>query len=310
MITTVTLNPAIDKTILVRGFEKGKVNRISSIREDIGGKGINVSKLLNSFGVATKAVGFIGLHNKNKVHQLLEKEYLNYSFIEINELTRTNTKIVDTLRNETTDLNEEGFEINYSNFMLLKENLLKESEKSSFMVFSGSVPKGLTKKAYYELINYVKKNTLTILDADSSLLIEGIKAAPYMIKPNLHELEAAFKVKLENIKDIVEKSKEIIELYNVTIVLVSMGSRGSILITKDIVLKSEPIEIKNVKSTVGAGDFMLAGMIYGIANNYKLSKALSFASACGTLAVTKEGTQSFTMEEVLDIVKQVRITSI
>ncbi|PKM94086.1 MAG: 1-phosphofructokinase [Firmicutes bacterium HGW-Firmicutes-1] len=309
MITTITLNPAIDRTIVVNDLEMGQVNRITSAREDIGGKGINVAKVLKQLNDSTKAIGFIGINNKKKVYELLDLENMNYQFIEVEAFTRINTKIVDHGNQLTTDLNEQGFSINTVLYEDFKSMLREQAIISDYMVFSGSIPVGLSKETYKDLIKLVKENTLTVLDADGELLVEGIKAGPFLIKPNIHELEAAFKTSLNDEKDIIKLSLEIIEKYDVKMVLISMGGDGSILVTQKEVLKAEPIKVV-VNSTVGAGDSMLAGIVHGIANGLSLSDSLVFATACGTLAVTQEGTQSFSMEEVLEVMKQVHISSL
>lgn len=307
MITTITLNPAIDRTIVVNGLEVGHVNRIVYAREDIGGKGINVAKILNQLSDDTKALGFIGTHNKIRVYELLNQENIYHQFIEVEANTRTNTKLVDAESKLTTDLNDQGFNVDANHYEDFKNLLIKEAQNSEYMVFSGSIPIGLSKTTYQELISIAKDQTLTVLDAEGELLIEGIKAGPFLIKPNIHELEAAYNIQLNNDEDIVRLCKEIINQYKVKIILVSKGGKGSLLITKDEVLRAEPIKV-DVKSTVGAGDSMVAGMIHGIANGLSLLESLTFATACGTLAVIQEGTQSFSKEEVLKVTKQVQVS--
>lgn len=307
MITTITLNPAIDRTIVVNGLEIGQVNRIIHAREDIGGKGINVTKILNQLNDSTKALGFIGTYNKKRVYELLDQEGISYQFIEIEANTRINTKLVDAASKLTTDLNDLGFSIDAEQYEVFKEHLMTQAQNSDYMVFSGSIPIGLSKTTYSQLISIVKDKTLTVLDAEGEMLIAGIKAGPFLIKPNIHELEAAYNVQLVNENDIIKLSREIINQYGVKMILVSMGGDGSLLITNNEVLKAEPIKV-DVKSTVGAGDSMLAGMVHGIANGLSLEESLKIAAACGTLAVIQEGTQSFTMDEVYEVKKQVHIS--
>jgi len=110
MITTVTLNPAIDRTVVVEKFAFGEVNRVQSVREDMGGKGINVARILKALGSETKATGFIGHSNIGHVRSLLEQDGLNTDLIEIDAATRTNTKLIETTSRSTTDINEAGFQ--------------------------------------------------------------------------------------------------------------------------------------------------------------------------------------------------------
>jgi 1-phosphofructokinase len=309
MITTVSLNPAIDKTILLSDFKHGGVNRITSVREDIGGKGINVAKILNRLKVPVQSCGFIGTKNKRIVLELLASEELSHDFLDIEGMTRTNTKIVELDRIITTDLNEPGFFIEEAQQKEFHTLLCEKAEHSDYIVFSGSIPMGLAPTTYQELILSVRDHAKTILDADGQLLLEGMKSGPYMIKPNLHELETAFEVTLSTKEDILSFCKALLLKYDIQIILVSMGEKGSLLITREECYQAEPIKV-DVKSTVGAGDSMIAGMLYGIAHNMPLSQSFAFAAASGTLAVTKEGTQSFSLEELQEMLHHVHIINL
>lgn len=306
MITTVSLNPAIDKTILLPEMIHGEVNRLQDAREDIGGKGINVAKILNRLGIKTQVCGFIGRKNRPRIDEFLQIENLDHKFIEAEGLTRTNTKIVELNAGVTTDFNEQGFFVNEQQIDDLVKLMESEAQTSSFVVFSGSIPQGVSTGIYRDLILTMRDRTKTVLDADGELLLEGIKAGPYMMKPNLQELETAFDVKLNTDEDIISFCKKLIKEYDIKIIIVSMGGEGSLLITDKNVFKAQPIFV-TVKSTVGAGDSMIAGMLYGIQNNLILNEAFAYATACGTLAVTKEGTQTFSIDEVKEMIKKVHV---
>jgi 1-phosphofructokinase len=306
MITTISLNPAIDKTILLTDLKIGGVNRISSVREDIGGKGINVAKILNRWNVPTQACGFYGSKNKKIVENLLSQEALSHHFLEVDGITRTNTKIVELDKGITTDLNEAGFYVDQEAMQHFTAFLQVATSNSPFTVFSGSIPRGLSRETYKDLILAVRDKTKTVLDAEGDLLVEGLKARPYLIKPNLHELEAAFDTKLNTKEEILSFCKELVIKYDIGILLVSMGENGSLLITEEACYQAEPIQVE-VKSTVGAGDSMISGMLYGITQGLPIEEAFAYAAASGTLAVTKEGTQSFSLEEVQEMLKRVHI---
>lgn len=309
MITTVSLNPAIDKTILLSSMERGGVNRIIGAREDIGGKGINVAKILNRLGIETRICGFIGSENKQRVEELISHERLGYHLLEAEGLTRTNTKIVELDAGMTTDLNEQGFYVNKEQMEKFKDLMHKMAADSNFTVFSGSIPKGLPETSYKELIQEECKNTKAVLDADGELLVEGIKAGPFMIKPNLHELETAFHVTLSSTAEIIRFCKELAQTYQISLIIVSLGAKGALLITNEECYQADPVKVV-VKSTVGAGDSMIAGMLYGIEQGLTLKEAFGYATACGTLAVTKEGTQSFSLEEVTNMYKKVVVNEV
>ncbi|MDD3413105.1 MAG: 1-phosphofructokinase [Lachnospiraceae bacterium] len=305
MITTVTLNPAIDKTIILDRLKHGEVNRLQKVREDIGGKGINVSKILASLGEENQAIGFWGRKNQAAVEQLLKNQNFKTLSIYVEEATRTNTKVVELETQITTDLNEPGFFVNETQIQEMIALLEKCAANSEYVVISGSTPVGVKKDIYGDMISAIKGKTKVVLDAEGELLLEGLKAGVDIIKPNIHELEGAIGHKLEFDEEVVKAARSWIQEYQLTYILVSMGGNGSLLIGNDIVLKALPIKVE-VKGTVGAGDSMLAGFIYGLMHE-NLEKALAIGAACGTLAVSREGTVAFQEEEVLEMLKRVII---
>ena len=311
MITTVTLNPAIDKTILLEHFTYGSVNRIQSVREDMGGKGINVAKVLNGLGAEACAIGFMGEKNIDTVKTLLKSEKLTTEFVMIPGNTRTNTKMIESSTRTTTDLNEAGFQISSDDIEMIKALIRKYAKRSGYLVFSGSVPPGADPDLYQELMESVAdiKGIKTVLDAEGELLLAGMKAKPHVIKPNLFELESALNEKLSSHKEIVEAAKMLGRKYRIESVLVSMGGDGSILVTEDQALFAKALKV-DVKGTVGAGDSMLAGYLFGQTGNGDLRNALAWATVCGALAVSKEGTQSFGRSDAEALLDSVEITGL
>ncbi len=306
MISTITLNPAIDRTVVVDTFEFGAVNRVQSVREDMGGKGINVARILISLGSKAKAIGFIGRQNLGHVSNLLERDQIPTDFVEIDAATRTNTKLIEDASRTTTDINEAGFTVSSAEIEAIEQKIDALSQVSQFMVFSGSIPKGLPNSFYQELISRVQKPCMSVLDADGALLLEGLKASPSVIKPNIYELESALGVKLDTEAAIVAACRQLIAKYQIGYVLVSMGGDGSILVTPEQSLFAEPLEVE-VRGTVGAGDSMLAGFIHCLSLKTTLEEALSWATACGALAVSKVGTEAFTRNEVEAMAQKVVI---
>ena len=304
MITTVTLNPAIDRTVVVDKFVFGEVNRVQSVREDMGGKGINVARILKALGSETTAAGYIGHSNIGHVRSLLEQDGLDTDLIEIAAATRTNTKLIEIASRTTTDINEAGFSVAEADIQAIESKIDELSAQSQFIVFSGSLPKGLPTDFYRQLISRVHPPCQSVLDADGILLLEGLKAAPTLIKPNIHELESALGTQLETESAIVAACRQLIETYGIVYVLVSMGGDGSILVSSDRALFAEPLKV-DVRGTVGAGDSMLAGFVHCLSQNLGLEQALSWATACGALAVSKVGTESFSRQDVERMAAQV-----
>ncbi len=308
MITTVTLNPAIDKAIVLEHFLYGSVNRVQNVREDMGGKGINVAKVLHSLGADTCAIGFMGEDNLENVRQLLKNENLETDFITVSGSTRINTKIIETSTKTTTDINEAGFDVSRDQTERMKTLLKKYAEQSEFIVFSGSVPVGADLGLYHELMQSVAGNDRLkiILDTEGEQLLKGLEAKPFAMKPNLFELESALGQKLDSHLKIAEASKMLIKEYQINSVLVSMGADGSILVTSDRAFYAKALKV-DVKGTFGAGDSMLAGYLYGLTSIGGLEESLAWATACGALSVSKDGTQPFRRKDAEALVSDVEI---
>jgi 1-phosphofructokinase len=305
----VTLNPAIDNTILINKLAYGEVNRIKRGRKDIGGKGINVSKILEQFGDDTIAIGFLGSHNKDEAINLIKKDKVDTEFIYLEDVTRTNNVIVDFERGITTNINEQGFTVTQKEKQAMNSLVQKYADRSEVMVFSGSVPMGYDLDVYKKYIEAVNNKTITVLDADDDLLIEGLKASPYMIKPNIHELENAYDMKIETDEAVVTIGKRIIKDHGVSIVLISMGGDGSILVTKDEAYKAEPIKVE-VKNTVGAGDSMVGGFLHGLINQLSMKTCLAYGTICGTLAVMTEANQMIDVKMVEEMMEKLVVVEL
>lgn len=226
MIVTVTLNPALDKTLILDIFNVSKVNRVLDIREDAGGKGINVSKLIAGLGGDTVATGVVAGPIGNFIKDQLSELKVAHDFVSTKGNTRTNTKIVD-LKNKThTDVNEPGTTFSRDVLEEVEEKLFEHLEDGGVAVFSGSVPRNVEKDIYRQWIQEAKmKGIKTILDADGELLESGIQAGPYLIKPNIHELEMLFNTKFESMEETLNYAKQLLK-YDIEIIVVSMGEDG------------------------------------------------------------------------------------
>ena len=305
MITTVTLNPAIDKTISVENFKLNSVNRVSHVYEDIGGKGINVSKVLNLLGERNVALGFIGERNYSLAQTLLKKQNIISDFILVDAFTRINTKITDPVNKTTTDINEAGFVVQSIQVEQIKLLIKTYSKSSEFVVFSGSVCQGISNDEFKEMLT-LANNSKLVLDADREILKIGLTCSPYCIKPNIHELEDLLGIELKTTNDVIHSAKELIEQYGITYVLVSLGEEGSILVSKDSTLKASSLSV-DVKSTVGAGDSMLAGFLYGLSMHMSLEDALKYANCCGGFAVSGESLIEFKRRDIKDALSLISV---
>lgn len=305
-VVTITLNPALDKTVTINKLNHGRLNRASSIRIDAGGKGINVAKVLTGFKVDTIAAGLISGRQGQTLLELLSEEKIKARFLDVQGDTRTNLKIIEEETNVTTEINEAGFYVDDSDMQLFQDRLSELMENASFLVLSGSLPKGVREEAYSDYIKLAaSRGVKTILDADGPALQKGIEAAPYAVKPNLCELERLFGRKMSDDTDIVNAGRTLLQR-GIEIVAVSMGAEGAILMNSEEILRIKTFPIIPV-STVAAGDSMVAAMVFSLLKGYSLKQTAKWITAAGTITASKPGTQVCTLEEVRKSVERVEV---
>lgn len=307
MVITVTLNPAMDKTLAIDNFSLGEVNRSSKVRHDIGGKGINVSKVLRNFGVASVCTGFLGGIWEKYFLEELNTRSINTNFISIKGATRTNTKIVDHLNRTYTDINEAGPEVSEEELNSFIENFRELCKAGDIVVLSGGVSPVIPKDIYGKLIKIAKeKGASTILDAEGELLEEGIAQKPNIIKPNIHELEKLMGEKYKSEYEVI-KAGRILVNQGIDKVLISLGDKGALLVTKDAAYNCKGLKVP-VKSTVGAGDSMVAALVFSLLNGFNQGDTLKFANACGAASVSIEGTEACTLEQVNSLLELIEVS--
>ena len=279
MIYTVTLNPSIDYVIELDSLNHGSVNRVNEENIDPGGKGINVSNILNELGYKNIALGFIsGFTGKYIVDSMIAKN-LNCDFIELsNGFTRINVKIKS---NEETEVNGNGPNISEEDLQKLYDKI-DNLKNGDILVLAGSIPSTVDDKLYENIMKRLEdKNIKIVVDATKNLLLNVLKYNPFLIKPNNHELEEMFNVKLNSIEDISKYAKKLQDM-GARNVLISMGKDGALLLTEnnEVFLSNTPKG--TVKNSVGAGDSMVAGFIAGYLNTNKYEEALKLGAACGS----------------------------
>lgn len=304
MIYTITLNPAIDKTIILDSLKKGQVNRSIYSRDDAGGKGINVAKVIKNLGYDVCAMGLIGEENKEDIYKKLEKGKIKYEFIEVDGETRTNIKIVEKEAGIFTDINQAGFEAENKDVERLTSLIESKIKDGDVVVLSGSIPKGIDGDIYKFMIRKFKeKGAKVIFDADGEVLRYGLEECPYLIKPNINELKSIINCN-DDIESIKKATKELVDRGIKTVV--SMGEKGALYIDDQNGLLAKPIKV-DVKSTVGAGDSMVAAFAIGIHENMAIEETFRLAVASSTAKITKEGSLPPSREEILKYIELVEI---
>ena len=307
MIYTVTLNPARDRTVVIPDFAAGKVNRIKSFRDDPGGKGINVSKVVKSLGGSTVAMGILGGSTGEYIKKSLDFMGIDNDFVYVDHDTRTNIKVFDDVNHVTTDINEAGAPVSEKTLGDVLGRILEKAKKGDIVVFAGKIPTGAPSDLLYSWISALKENgVLTVLDADSKTLKEGVKAAPFMIKPNEIELGELLDEKLDSLEKIYAGAKRVIQENGVSFVAVSMGADGAMFVTETNAYRAKGLKIE-AKSTVGAGDAMAAALAYGLDSGMDEMDACRLSIATSAAAVMQEGTQSADRKTVDALYEKVEI---
>ncbi len=292
MIYTVTLNPALDKTVEIPSFAIDSVNRITKMRTDPGGKGINVSKVIQKLGSKSIAAGILGGATGKTIQSALENMGLETSFHFAEGETRTNLKVVDLAEHTNTDINEPGITVSEELLDGLLRELLAKLTREDIVVLSGSLPKGAPKNTYYIWVKACRETgAKVILDADGELLLAGLEAAPYLIKPNNHELSGLLGEKLETPRELERAARHLMEKYGIAKIVVSMGGEGALYVTKDETVYAEGLKVP-VGSTVGAGDSVVAALAVAEEAKMSLEEAVRLSTATGAANVMCSGTQA------------------
>ena len=309
MIYTVTLNPALDKTVEIPGMALDTVNRITSMRTDPGGKGINVSKVIAKLGGESCAVGILGGESGRTLLAALEHEGLRTHFRFVEGQTRTNLKIIDRALHTNTDINEPGLTVSPADLDALLRDLLGMVHEGDIVVLAGSLPQGAPQDTYRVWTAACReKGARVCLDADGALLAEGLKAAPYLIKPNEDELSRLVGHRLTDTDELIAEGRRLLK-GGVTRVVISLGERGALYLRGNEVLYAEGLSVP-VGSTVGAGDSVVAALAYADSLGMSDEDAVRLSTATGAANVMCSGTQPAEREAVEKLLPQVKIRRI
>lgn len=299
MINTITLNPSLDYIVKVDNFKVGTVNRSNEEKIYAGGKGINVSIVLNNLGVQNTALGFVAGFTGEEILRKIEEHGVDCDFIKLkNGLSRINVKLKS---NEETEINGCGPDISEAEL----ENLYQKIStlgKGDYLVLSGSIPASVPNDIYESIMKRLSANGVEfVVDATKDLLLKVLKYKPFLIKPNHHELAEMFNVVINNDEDIIKYGKKLQDM-GAKNVLISMAGDGAILIPEN----GEPIkrEVPKgiLKNSVGAGDSMVAGFICGYIKSNNIDEAFKMGIATGSASAFSE--ELATKEEVINLLEQ------
>ena len=296
-ILTITFNPSIDKSTTIPHLLPEKKLRCTEPVFEPGGGGLNVSRAIKKIGGQSTAIFTAGGHTGQFLENLVAAEGVRALAIPVEDYTRENLIVVDKSSNQQYRFGMPGPELKEAEWQACLEILNKE-EEVEFIVASGSLPPGVPLDIYGRIAAIAhQKGAKLIVDTSGDALKHAVNEGVYLLKPNLGELSSLAgkaEIHAESVDDVAQ---EIIARGKCDVIVVSMGPSGAILVTRDEVFQVVPPAIRQ-RSTVGAGDSMVAGMVHCLATGGSLQDALKMGVACGTAATMNPGTELCRKEDV------------
>jgi 1-phosphofructokinase len=303
MIYTLTLNPSVDYIVELNEVQLGGLNRMNRDTKFPGGKGINVSRVLKQFEVESTATGYLGGFTGRYIEEYLQLEQIKTDFIHVEEDTRINIKLKAQVE---TEINASGPQITDESF----QNLLKKIHaltKDDLLVLAGSIPRTMPNATYEEIVKVCQKNgTAFVVDAEGELLQNVLPYQPLLIKPNHHELGGLFDTTISTVEEAIPYGKQLLEM-GAENIIVSLAEKGAIFMNKELTFIAN-VPKGDVKSSVGAGDSMVAGFVAKLQKTGDVEAAFRYSVAAGSATAFSLGL--CTKEKVTELVQQIVIRKI
>jgi len=305
-ITTLTINPALDKSAKVNSLVPDQKLQCHSIVYQPGGGGINVSRVLNRLEEQTNCIITSGGDTGKSLNELLLKEGIKPKTVFVKAWTRENLSVVDVKTNFQYRFGMPSNDLQQEEIDEIKLMLDKCLNNNDILVLSGSLPQNVPTNYYASLIKHVsQKNIKIIIDTSGPALTEALKEKVFLIKPNQRELAQWADKEFLSSMEQEDFALEMVATGKATYVVVSLGARGAFMASKEgIVYQSTPSI--SAKSTIGAGDSMVAGLIYGIKNNYSVNDILKWGVACGVATTMSEGTNLASKSNIKSVLKMLK----
>ncbi len=306
MIYTLTLNPAVDRELSVQTITFNKVLRASAWQVDLGGKGFNVSRMLKILGLDSVALGFAGGKSGELLAQGLQELGIATDFVWVAGETRTNVSIVSLSEGRYVKANEPGPTVGEKAQMELLAKVGQLARPGDWWVLAGSLPPGVPAD-YYGLVIKVlgEVGANSVLDTSGQALRDGCTAGPVLVKPNDYELGQLSGLPVNNRAERLEAARYVLSL-GVQKVVVSLGHEGALMVDGDgaAFLAAPEVEEQN---PIGAGDALVAGLVFGLSQNLSLAESLRWGVACGAAAASQSGTAMGSRSQVEEYWKRTEI---
>ena len=302
MIYTLTFNPALDYIVRTPGYTEGQVNRTAGEKLLAGGKGINVSTVLANLGIENTALGFISGFTGKMIADILDMSGVKHDFTELEDgFSRINVKIK---HGKETEINGRGPVIDKTAMEKLYKKLNSLSN-GDMLILAGSVPGSAGSFAYCDIAKHLSDKKIDIIvDAEGELLTNTLKYKPFLIKPNIHELEGIFGRTLGGDSQLEQAAEELRNM-GARNVLVSKGEGGALLITESMECYSCAAPVGNVVNTTGSGDSMVAGFTAGYLEEKNYEYALKMGICAGSASAFSENLA--TGEEIMSLFRKVTV---
>jgi 1-phosphofructokinase family hexose kinase len=306
MVITVTLNPTLDKTLSVPRLRPGAVHRAQILREDLGGKGINVSRALRALGIPSWQVGFMGGGTGQAMRTGLQGAGFNVHFLEVDGETRRNITLLDEATGQYTKINEPGPSVAPHHLAALEAQVDQMARPNDLWAFCGSLPPGAPADLYATLIQQVQeRGGRAFLDTSGPAFHEGVAAHPFAVKPNSEEAAELLGHSLYSDDEHCGAARRL-RAEGISLVALTRGAQGLVLAMGGDVLIAIPPRVP-ARSPVGAGDAALAGLLWAVCENCDAVETARRVVACGTATAMQEGTGVGDRALVEELLSQIQV---
>lgn len=309
MILCINANAAIDKTVVVKGFHLDDIQRPESVLALPGGKGANVAKGLKRLGESPIVSGWVGGFNGRFIESGLQQEGIETAFVHLESESRTCLSILDPEGGTLTEIYERGDPIPAEKVEEFRELFRSLVGSCAAVTLSGSLPPGVPVDFYGQLVQIANDaNVPVFLDSSGAALKEGLKLGrPFLIKPNAREFAELEGHTGQNLRELAPLAAEVSERLS-TVVVVSLGGEGVFVANGHETFQVRPPRLE-IKSAVGSGDCLLAGITYGVTRGFSLKEAARYGVAAGTANALSVGAGVFSMDDFRRVLAQVEVMS-
>lgn len=309
MIYTLTLNPAIDRELSVEEIEYDKVLSALEARVDFGGKGFNVSRMLKALGTASVAVGFVGGNTGKRLENGLHALGIDSDFVWVDTETRTNISIVTQAHDHYIKVNEKGPLVDKEKQAELLDKIEATAQAGDWWVLAGSLPPGVDSSFYAQIIKVLNdREAVPVLDTTGEALHLGCLENPFLIKPNGEETQMLTGLPVDTPEQVAAAAQALRDM-GAQNVVISLGKSGALLQTAEGTWMVHTPAIKE-KNPIGAGDSMVGGMVWALAQGIPFNEALSWGVASGAAAASLSGTEVGSLALVTELRSKVRIEAL